>query len=107
MDINKQTNQKEKKEKEENVYAKWVRKQKNKQANPQIKKQTCMKVNNSKEKATPTPKLTVHRPDHMKWYFQCSHRCIGQPMLAHWSTHVGEGMVHEPDKYANEQTRKI
>ena len=66
MDINKQTNQKEKQEAKTNVYAKRVRKQTSKQENTQRKKETCMQEKNSKEKTTPTPKLTMHGSSHMK-----------------------------------------
>jgi len=43
---------------------------------------TCMQENQQETSTTPTPKLTVRGLMTVKWYFQCSHRRIGRPMLA-------------------------
>ena len=40
-----------------------------------------MQAKKHQENTTPTPKLMVHGSDHVKWYFQCSHRRIGWPTL--------------------------
>lgn len=64
-----------------------------KKTHKQANKQTCkarnqisMQVRKLKVITTPTPKPMVHVHDHVKWYFQCSHWCIGWPMLVKaWS----------------------
>lgn len=56
-----------------------------------------MQENKLKEKTTPTPKLTMHGIEHMKWYFKCSHQCIGWPML------VKAWFVSNPIVWTNKQ----
>ena len=62
-----------------------------------------MQVNNPKANTTPTPKLTVHGLDRVKWYFQCSHRCIGRPMLAKaWLANNIAMQTRKHERYNNE-----
>ena len=62
-----------------------------------------MQPNKPKENNTPTPKLTVHGSAHVKWYFQCSHRCIGRPMLAKaWFTNSTAVRTSKQERYNDE-----
>jgi len=45
----------------------------------------------------------VHGPDHVKWYFQCSHQCIGRPMLVKaWSMSNLVVWTNKQERYNNE-----
>jgi len=62
-----------------------------------------MQENKAKENATPTSKLTVHVSDHGKWYFQCSHRHIGWPMLVKaWFEKNIVRWTNKHERYNNE-----
>jgi len=62
-----------------------------------------MQVNWPRENTTPTLTLTVHGPNHMEWYFQCSHWCIGWPMLLKaWSTSNPVVWASKKERYNNE-----
>lgn len=56
-----------------------------------------------KENTTPTPRLTTHGPDHVKWYFQCNHWCIGWPMLVKtWSASNWVVWTNKQERHNNE-----
>ncbi len=40
-----------------------------------------MQTKKEKTNTAPTPKLTVHGSNRVRWYFQCSHQWISWPML--------------------------
>lgn len=45
----------------------------------------------------------MHAPDHVKWYFQCIHRCIGRPILVKaWSTSNPVVRTSNQERYNNE-----
>ena len=74
----------------------------------QSKKKICMQENKPKANTTPTPKLMVHGSAHMKWYFQCSHRCIGWPMLVKaWFTNKTTVQTRKQERYNNEDKHTL
>ena len=88
---------------------------KTKQVNKQERIQTSnqnMKANKNakqlKENTTSTPTLMVHGHDHVKWYFQCSHRCIGRPMwVEDWSASNPIVRANIQERYNSEDNHTL
>lgn len=80
----------------------WEKKQASKQTHKERSKHACNKTT-QKSNATPTLKLKMHESSHMKWYFQCSHLCIGWPMLVKaWFANNTTVWTSRCERYNNE-----